>query len=169
MTEVQHCAACGQPAELNETDFTEPVCWDCPHCGVENMTTPAGAVEPTTDQPLGASNWEVEAAAMPSALRRRQKSPGFFAMLRQFISIVGGGLVGLVIGYYLLVLIGGPPANFLQVKLPGMPWLQRAWHSVFDRQAEQGTSPGPQVSPDGDEEPLPQVAPPEPAAARRES
>jgi hypothetical protein len=40
--------------------------------------------------------------------------------LGQMIGIVGGGFLGLALGYYILVFVGGPQYNFLKLNLPGL-------------------------------------------------
>jgi len=69
-----------------------------------------GAVGPA----LGA---EGLAPGRPSTPRRPQGG-GF---LGQLIGVVGGGILGLAIGYYLLNWWGGPQFNFLEIPLPGLP------------------------------------------------
>ena len=49
-------------------------------------------------------------AVRATARRRPRKS-----FLRQLVGIVGGGIVGLALGYYLLLWIGGPDRDFLQL------------------------------------------------------
>lgn len=41
-------------------------------------------------------------------------------ILKELVSWVGGGLLGLIIAYYLLVLIRGDHGNFLRIPLPGI-------------------------------------------------
>ena len=42
----------------------------------------------------------------------------------QLIGVIGGGLMGLAIGYYLLNYLGGPSFNWLHIPLPGIPHTQ---------------------------------------------
>ena len=43
----------------------------------------------------------------------------------QLIGVIGGGLMGLAIGYYLLNYLGGPSFNWLHIPLPGIPHTQQ--------------------------------------------
>jgi hypothetical protein len=49
--------------------------------------------------------------------RTSRNSPG---LLSHLVGVVGGGMMGLVIAYYLLNWIGGPQYNFLELNLPGL-------------------------------------------------
>jgi len=53
-----------------------------------------------------------------SRLARRGNAAG------QLIGVIGGGLMGLAIGYYLLNYLGGPSFNWLHIPLPGIPHTQ---------------------------------------------
>ncbi len=68
---------------------------------------------------------EMSAATMAAraTARRRRKGPG---LLGHVVGIVGGGFVGLALGYYLLNLIGGERFNFLNIWLPGIRHTQKS-------------------------------------------
>jgi hypothetical protein len=55
--------------------------------------------------------YEAEIAAQPRAAR----TDGSRSFLRQLLGIVGGGVVGLVAGYFILLWIGGPEKDFLEL------------------------------------------------------
>lgn len=61
------------------------------------------------------------------------------------IGVIGGGLMGLAIGYYLLNYLGGPSFNWLKIPLPGIPHTQRD-----GAEAKGATADGPEQPPPGD-------------------
>jgi hypothetical protein len=85
-----------------------------------------------------------EVLAAPFPPRRRRRSGAKTSPLRKLVGIIGGGVLGLAIGYYLLNWIGGPRFDFLQVYLPGVPHTYR--HS-----SESDSSPvdPPETGPNG--------------------
>lgn len=60
---------------------------------------------------------EAEGRPVPARPRRRRKEKN---PVKEFFGIVVGGALGLLIGYYLLNLLGGPRYDFVKVYLPGV-------------------------------------------------
>ncbi|GEM_PF-3410581 len=71
-------------------------------------------------------------------------------IVKELISWVGGGILGLIIAYYILVLIKGDQGNFLKIPLPGISRTYKYspdWFPRFLRRvdpAEAGTLPPPE-------------------------
>jgi hypothetical protein len=95
------------------------------------------------------------------------------SVVRQFLNIVGGGAVGLALGYFILLWIGGPQKDFLEIGRQLPPWAVPAeFHPIGEApaadqnvderslgdllDASEDTSPGPRDKLEG--------LPPEPPA-----
>lgn len=97
--------------------------------------------DPDFDRRDLASPQEVGGAVGPSLGAGGLKPPGTRSATRrggpglvgQLVGVVGGGVLGLAIGYYLLNWIGGPQFNFLDIPLPGLP-AQRGAQNDLARQ-----------------------------------
>ncbi|HUY32198.1 MAG TPA: hypothetical protein VMV69_05410 [Pirellulales bacterium] len=73
----------------------------------------AGPGDESVDAPVGSFN----IAAKP---RSKPASIGIFG---QFVGMVGGGIIGLALGYYVLLWIGGARADFLDIREKLPRWL----------------------------------------------
>ncbi|HVU86181.1 MAG TPA: hypothetical protein VHD36_02595 [Pirellulales bacterium] len=84
----------------------------------------AGASSGHAGQPMQSA--ELDAESIPP--RPRKKQPG---VLSHLIGVVGGGLIGLSLGYLGLLRFGGPRYDFLEIadKLP--PWVTAPIHLPF--------------------------------------
>lgn len=60
--------------------------------------------------------------SMARTIRSRPKGP---SMMAHMIGVIGGGVLGLSIGYYLLNLFGGEKFDFLNIPLPGIRHTQQ--------------------------------------------
>lgn len=104
--------AAGRSIEIGDDD-------DEADAGEAEVIVGAGATHaPTVEAAPAATN----ASAARASLRGRRKGPGLKAHL---VGVVGGGALGLAVGYYLLNYIGGPKFNFLDIPLPGIEHTQR--------------------------------------------
>lgn len=85
-------------------------------------TPPGGAADQTEAAGTGDHAFEPQISAMRVSPRvRRQTSP--LAMLGQLVGMALGGVLGLAIGYWVLLWIGGPQSDFLELR-PKLPrWL----------------------------------------------
>jgi hypothetical protein len=77
----------------------------------------AGALEP------GVEEGEAAPYEAPRPTRRRKAQPGMFAVLAQFLGIAVGGVIGLAIGYMILLWIKGPSSDFLQIGKSLPSWM----------------------------------------------
>jgi hypothetical protein len=59
----------------------------------------------------------------PRPTRRRKAQPSMFAVLAQFLGIAVGGVIGLAIGYMILLWIKGPSTDFLQIGKSLPSWM----------------------------------------------
>lgn len=74
------------------------------------------------DRPLpGAVGPALGAEGLAPGRPRTPRRPQGGGFLGQLIGVVGGGILGVAIGYYLLNWWGGPQFNFLDLPLPGLP------------------------------------------------
>jgi hypothetical protein len=135
MSSTLTCPACQGEVALPEGPLER---WECPHCHNELQLTAQlahqadevpphqlpvlPAVEPgrieLSDQPPG-----VAVADYRKRIAQQAQRPSMFG---QMIGIVGGGLLGMVMGYWLLNYFGGPRYDFLKVPLPLVPHTQAA-------------------------------------------
>jgi hypothetical protein len=81
-----------------------------------------GYAEDEADASPGETQAAPSSAPARAPKRRKKRGPSVKAHL---VGIVGGGVLGLSIGYYLLNWIGGPQFNFLDIPLPGIEHTQR--------------------------------------------
>jgi uncharacterized C2H2 Zn-finger protein len=116
-------------AEHSARDLTEPQPLTGAAEGVAETDDVASRAPSAESRPGGEAD-ETEAAAGDRAFEpqvaglrvaprtRRQASP--FAMLGQLLGMALGGVLGLAIGYWVLLWLGGPQADFLEIrgKLP---------------------------------------------------
>ncbi|HEX7450381.1 MAG TPA: hypothetical protein VF306_22665, partial [Pirellulales bacterium] len=82
----------------------------------------AARADETADTDVGDAPFEPQVSAMRVAPRvRRQTSP--FAMFGQIAGMALGGVLGLAIGYWVLLWLGGAQADFLQLRGKLPRWL----------------------------------------------
>jgi hypothetical protein len=103
--------------------------------GAEEDVEP-GHVSPIDMPVVTASGARQEYDAQISTQPRVAQAGGSRSFFRQLVGIAGGGVIGLAIGYYVLLWIGGPQKDFLEIghRLP--PWaVPAAFHRVEVRTA----------------------------------
>lgn len=92
-----------------------------------------GATE-APEQPLApAVTFDFDQDSGTPSARRLSAQPGRAGLLANLVGIVGGGIVGLALGYIILVWLRGPQGDFLQLRHK-LPWLfpasiQLDWHT----------------------------------------
>jgi hypothetical protein len=69
------------------------------------------------DMMAGAESASAATVARSASRRATRRGPSIWAHL---VGVVGGGFIGLILGYYILVLVFGPQYNFLELRLPGL-------------------------------------------------
>lgn len=65
----------------------------------------------------GAESAGAATVAKSATRRAARRGPSIWAHL---VGVVGGGFIGLILGYYILVWVFGPQYNFLELRLPGL-------------------------------------------------
>lgn len=126
MASLASCPHCRQAITL-PVDVIPDQRFLCPHCQAEfavqdavsarsNVPSPSDSGEPNPGRRLQVefvSDAAARLQALPSAsLRRRSRQTNW---LNQWIGIVGGGVMGLSIGYCILLRLRGRDADFLQI------------------------------------------------------
>ena len=97
-----------RPARPRPAPTPQPM----PQRATPQLATPQLAMEQPAEPPL---------AAYRQRLAQQKQRP---SALGQLVGIMGGGLLGTVLGYYLLNYFGGPRYDFLNIALPGVPHTQ---------------------------------------------
>jgi hypothetical protein len=123
----------GQTDSPSDRQPNDRITIDVPDADTRRTTTAVhdfSGIDASDSEDLSAATMAARATA-----RRRRKGPG---LLGHAVGIVGGGFLGLALGYYLLNLIGGERFNFLNIWLPGIR------HTQKSREPEQGFPPFPQ-------------------------
>lgn len=105
-----------EPA-ASPVQLSQPTSWPAQQDTIPQNQTPQNSAPHNPGQGLAI---ETDAPASPRSRAvanrsRRRKSPA-----GQLLGVVGGGVLGLAIGYYLLNYFGGPQFNFLNLQLPGI-------------------------------------------------
>lgn len=141
--------------------------------GEPGATTPADQAEGASgqapspiDMPVITSTVRQEYDGQISTEPRAARSNGGPSFLRQIVGIIGGGLLGLAIGYFILLWIGGPEKDFLELGRRLPRWaVPGAFHPDDDPPVEEAPE-GPSLS-DLLEQPLEDEddPPPEPPEA----
>ncbi|HEY1601976.1 MAG TPA: hypothetical protein VGG64_20405 [Pirellulales bacterium] len=98
-----------------------------------SLRASAGARQPRPAEPV-----DFDAETIDVQPPQRRKQPGIFAHL---IGIVGGGILGLSLGYLGLLRFGGPQYDFLHIgnKLP--PWVTAPLPRLFPGKDDAGLEP----------------------------
>lgn len=102
--------------------------------------------------PAGEAGWGIGAPPLQFAVAEGEEGARPFArrprpqvnVLKEIVGIVGGGILGLLIAYYALVLIRGDHGNFLKLPLPGIPSTYKyspSWFPSFLKPAAPAESP----------------------------
>ena len=121
-----------------ETAAVQTEAWAADESEAESPTDQNAAFDFGTDQPVAEATFpgdlvprdeaatSLYPARQPSGWDKRQ-------LMRQIVSVVFGGIVGLAIGYFVLIWIGGPRKDFLQLgqRLPGF-LLPSGFHASDD-------------------------------------
>jgi len=114
---------------------------DSAEAAIDTLSTSAAA-------PLGENAPLIETGAakrerISDRIAQQQKKKG--GGLRNLIGLVVAGILGLMLPYYLISLIGGPQYNFLRLKLPGLSVVSRS--SSGGSSAPRQAAPKPAVDP----------------------
>jgi len=128
----------GEVGQLPEDDDEEAIDAALFSGLVKHTASPPQKV-PKKPKRIGASG----AAALA---KRRSRFGAQGSPLRKLLGVIGGGLLGLTIGYYLLNWIGGPRFDFMKVYLPGVPHTYRHW-SQSQKTAPEAAASVPEMSP----------------------
>jgi hypothetical protein len=104
------------PAETDELDFDAGAADDSPFALNEPTEEHVPAESEASEAPAFTATAPGISAAS-SALKRRKRQPSFIGNL---IGVVGGGVVGCALAYFIVLWIGGPEKDFLELgpKLP---------------------------------------------------
>lgn len=79
----------------------------------DNAVAPSFDFGDTDDIPQRVDLGPYEAARQVLATPLPQRKPK--SLLRQLLGVFGGGIIGLLLGYYILLWIGGPDMDFLEI------------------------------------------------------
>ena len=104
-------------AESEELSFSEATDEDSPFALEDSTADGSTATAPLPSEDFGEDNGMPGISAASSAARRRKREPSFIGNL---IGVVGGGVVGCTMAYFIVLWIGGPDKDFLELgpKLP---------------------------------------------------
>src|SRR5690349_7920121 len=119
MAEIAACPHCGKPITV-PPDAAPDDHFLCPICqrgfsAAESKLPPAAIPAPAAKRLAVEFVTDAESrriAPSSQTLRRRSQPSNWFG---QLIGIVGGGVIGLTIGYCILLRIRGPEADFLEI------------------------------------------------------
>ncbi len=153
MSSILICPACQGEVSLPEGPLDR---LECPHCRNElylsaDVARPPDDIPPRQYSPAPALPRPAPVSA--AQLRRAMQPSRRPSAIGQLAGILLGGVMGMVVGYWILNYLGGPRFDFLHVPLPMVPHTQRAQElPQLPRSAPQPALSGPLME---EEEPPP--------------